>query len=83
MICKKGIRGGKMTKPVINKVRCKKCNEVIESKHRHDFKSCKCGAIFIDGGTDYQRYGWVRDQSKLKDRPPAEEYIDFSLSLYE
>jgi hypothetical protein len=40
-----------------NRARCKKCNDIIESKFRHDFVSCKCGAIFVDGGHDYFRYG--------------------------
>ena len=39
------------------KIKCLKCNDVIESLHRHDFKWCKCGNIFIDGGKDYYRYG--------------------------
>ena len=47
-----------MRRILVNKVRCKKCDDVIESKHRHDFQSCRCGAIYIDGGTDYQRCGW-------------------------
>jgi hypothetical protein len=40
-----------------NRLRCKKCGDVIESKYRHDFVSCKCNAIFVDGGNDYWRYG--------------------------
>lgn len=40
-----------------NRARCKKCNDIIESKYRHDFVSCKCGAIFVDGGNDYFRAG--------------------------
>lgn len=40
-----------------NRARCKKCKDIIESKYRHDFVSCKCGAIFIDGGNDYWRQG--------------------------
>ena len=40
-----------------NKIRCLKCLELIESKHRWDFKYCKCFNIFIDGGQDYLRYG--------------------------
>lgn len=40
-----------------NAARCKKCDTVIESKYRHDFVSCKCGAIFVDGGKDYVRWG--------------------------
>jgi Zn finger protein HypA/HybF involved in hydrogenase expression len=38
-----------------NKAKCRKCNDIIESKHRHDFVTCKCGAISVDGGTDYIR----------------------------
>jgi hypothetical protein len=34
---------------------CAKCYDVIRSEHRHDFKSCNCGAISIDGGSDYTR----------------------------
>ena len=39
------------------KLRCKRCTDVIESRFRHDFVRCKCGAIFIDGGNDYTRMG--------------------------
>lgn len=40
-----------------NKAMCNKCKDVIESKYRHDFVSCSCGAIYIDGGNDYCRRG--------------------------
>jgi hypothetical protein len=39
------------------KIRCLKCGDIIESKHVHDFKFCKCENIFIDGGNNYTRYG--------------------------
>lgn len=42
---------------VINKCQCRLCGDIIESKHRHDFVQCRCGAIFTDGGTDYIRRG--------------------------
>lgn len=42
-----------MGKILVNKIRCKRCGEVIESTDRHDFKFCKCGAVAVDGGTDY------------------------------
>ena len=42
-----------------NRCQCKFCNDVIESKHRHDFVQCKCGRIFTDGGTDYIRRGAI------------------------
>ena len=44
-----------MVKITVNKIRCKKCNEVIESTHRHDFKFCKCGSVAVDGGLNYLR----------------------------
>lgn len=42
---------------VRNAARCRRCNTVVESKFVHDFVSCKCEAIFVDGGTDYLRAG--------------------------
>lgn len=38
-----------------NRVRCKECNEVIESTFRHDYKTCSCGIAMVDGGTTYLR----------------------------
>lgn len=38
-----------------NAARCNKCGDVIVSTHRHDFVSCTCGAITLDGGEDYRR----------------------------
>ena len=45
-----------------NRVRCKKCGEVIESRSVHDFKQCRCGAVYTDGGLDYIRRGGDPDQ---------------------
>lgn len=45
---------------IVNKVRCKICGEVLESRHRHDYKTCSCDQkTMIDGGLDYGRYGGV------------------------
>lgn len=38
-----------------NAIRCNICGDEIESKHRHDFVTCKCGAYSVDGGHDYLR----------------------------
>lgn len=38
-------------------VRCRYCGDILQSKHRHDFRSCQCEAIFVDGGDDYFRCG--------------------------
>ena len=58
---------------VVNKCQCRKCGDVIESKHRHDFVSCKCGAIFTDGGNAYVRRG-ADDLSDIIDM--SETYME-------
>ena len=42
-------------KIIRNRIRCIKCGDVIESKHRHDFKTCSCGGCSVDGGKNYLR----------------------------
>ena len=44
-------------KIIRNAAQCVKCGDIIESNHRHDFVSCSCHAIFVDGGMDYIRIG--------------------------
>lgn len=44
-----------MNRIIRNVIRCKKCGEVIESTYSWDFKFCSCGAVAVDGGTDYLR----------------------------
>ena len=44
-----------MIKITVNKIRCKKCGDVIESKSVHDFKFCKCETVAVDGGHNYLR----------------------------
>lgn len=57
-----------------NIAQCRKCEDVIESKCRHDFVRCKCGNIFIDGGQDYQRAGAADlDDVIFLDKMPGEE----------
>lgn len=42
-----------------NAIQCKHCGEIIESKSVHDFKTCKCGKIFVDSGHEYLRRGYT------------------------
>ena len=50
---------------VSNQAKCRKCGDIIFSATVHDYKSCKCGAIFVDGGQDYLRRGG--DLANFKD----------------
>ena len=54
-----------------NVIRCNLCGDEIESKHRHDYVKCKCGACAVDGGHDYLR----RSFSSVSD------YTDLSVTL--
>jgi DNA-directed RNA polymerase subunit RPC12/RpoP len=38
-----------------NAVTCMACGDRIFSKHRHDFVTCTCGAVSVDGGQEYLR----------------------------
>ena len=54
-----------------NAIQCKLCGEIIESKSRHMFVTCKCGACSVDGGHDYLRrcfkeYGCFTDLSVVE-----------------
>lgn len=72
------IRGGNMiirTREVIvtNICRCRQCGDIIESKSRHDFVRCKCGAIFTDGGKEYIKRG-AKDLNDIIDM--SETYLE-------
>jgi hypothetical protein len=40
---------------VSNKVQCLVCGDTIESTHGHDFRTCSCGGVSVDGGKRYLR----------------------------
>ena len=44
-----------ITRPRIirNAVQCTNCWDIIESTSRHDFRTCSCGKVSVDGGHDY------------------------------
>lgn len=44
-----------MQKIISNRIKCKKCGDIIESRHLHDYVACSCGACAVDGGHDYLR----------------------------
>lgn len=44
-----------MQKLIRNRIRCQRCGEIIESRSIHDFSTCRCGAVSVDGGLVYPR----------------------------
>lgn len=60
-----------MEKILVNKIKCKKCGDIIESRSIHDFVTCKCGAVSVDGGHNY-----IRRCGNLEDFEDLSEYAE-------
>lgn len=65
-----------MQKIIRNAIQCRHCGEVIESRYRHDFVTCSCGACSVDGGHDYLR-------RCFKSNTQEEDFIDLSETIEE
>ena len=53
---------------ISNKIKCKKCGDIIESKSTNDYKKCSCGAVAVDGGKDYlKRMGNEENYEELSE----------------
>ncbi len=53
-----------------NKIQCKHCGDIIESKHVHDFMTCSCEMCSVDGGHDYLRRSYRNS--------PEEDFVELS-----
>jgi len=62
----------KRYKIIRNSAKCFACNEEVESKHRHDFRWCKCQNIAVDGGKDYCKRSFA-NKGKWEDTSIYEE----------
>lgn len=53
-----------------NAAKCLKCGEVVRSRNRHDYVTCKCGNLAVDGGSWYTkrmcRDGWDTMQDMIE-----------------
>lgn len=58
-----------------SKAKCARCGQVIESRERHEFVSCSCGAIAVDGGTDYCRYVGKSEDFAVLDKDDKVKYV--------
>ena len=61
--------GEEIVKQIIirNRIRGKHCGNIIESKMVPDFKYCLCGTVFVDGGHDYLRRGYMNSDDDYED----------------
>lgn len=46
-----------------NKAKCLKCNDIIVSTNRHDFVTCSCKSLSVDGGSWYLKRLFVEEES--------------------
>lgn len=50
----------------INQAKCLLCGDAPISHHRHDFKTCKCGNLDVDGGSWYLKRN-AKDLTKVEE----------------
>ncbi len=50
-------------KILVNQIRCNKCGDSPYSSYRHDYKSCECGAVAVDGGCSYLKRSFKGEDS--------------------
>lgn len=44
-----------------SRAQCKLCKDIIESKTTHDFVQCSCKSIAVDGGKDYLKRCYTKE----------------------
>lgn len=67
-----------MSELLRNAARCLLCGDIIESRHTHDYVSCTCGNIAVDGGPAYDRLsGRGLDDASYE---PLHVYLDGHLA---
>jgi hypothetical protein len=55
-----------------NIIRCKSCGDFVESKHVHDYQTCRCGNVSADGGKEYLKRSYPPNMT------PEEAYEELS-----
>lgn len=71
----------------VQAIQCPNCKDIIYSCAHHDFHSCSCGGVEVDGGFEYLRYGWNPDIQRPEpieievDATKRELYDDWNYSI--
>ena len=74
----------KINKIRTNRIKCKKCGDIIESYHVHDFKWCSCKSVAVDGGREYlRRLGYPEDYEELSHHIQLAEIITDGFEIVE
>ena len=51
---------------VKNQAQCLACNDIVESKSGHDFRTCSCGNLSVDGGKNYLRRAFKENDTWIE-----------------
>ena len=74
----------KINKIRTNRIKCKKCGDIIESYHVHDFKWCSCKSVAVDGGREYlRRLGSPEDYEELSHHIQLAEIVTEGFEIIE
>lgn len=46
-------------------IKCPSCKDIVFSIAHHDYHSCTCGEVTVDGGFEYFRFGWAGDKPEI------------------
>ena len=74
----------KINKIRTNRIKCKKCGDIIESYNVHDFKWCSCKSVAVDGGREYlRRLGSPEDYEELSHHIQLAEIVTDGFEIVE
>lgn len=67
----------------MNAAFCHSCQSIIESTYRHEFVECACRDVFVDGGEDYSRRGWIPGATwdEITNQEELEEALALKLEI--
>lgn len=72
-----------MIKIIKNRIKCNHCGDIITSEYVHDFKTCTCGTVSVDGGRDYMKRSYKNSRADYEDLSIYEEVDDEELKKLE
>ena len=50
----------------LNRAKCLKCGDIIQSNNLHAFVTCKCGNLSVDGGSWYAKR-FVKEENSFEE----------------
>lgn len=72
-----------MNQIVQNEAKCLKCGDIIFSRHTHDFVTCSCGNVSVDGGLSYLKRCWTTQEFEERSLSTDLEQIKNCINLIE